>query len=169
MPWTLDHSYSFWGWRQHDRMESILLDLGVTRPRLKGVCVYWSKHQINKCENTITLQKEVDKGRLILIEPIEMNSYISHVSRNTKYSLSLDWEQMPQSQLQQSRLIATGFLCSLPTFLLTSQFLPLLHPATPISYSSTMPARPNSHLFFQNKAYLQISNPLSRTHKFTDH
>lgn len=53
-----------------------------------------------------------------------MNSYVSPISRNTKNSLSLDWEQMPQSQLRQSRLIATGFLCSLPTFLLTSQFLP---------------------------------------------
>lgn len=47
---------------------------------------------MNRCANITTLQKEVYKGGLILIEPIEMGSYIGDVSRKIKiHSLSLDW------------------------------------------------------------------------------
>lgn len=53
---------------------------------------------------------------------------------------------------------------SLFSFHLPSHFSILLLP-TPCP--PTSPARPNSHLSFQSKAYLQISNPLSRVHKFT--
>lgn len=59
-------------------MESIS-DLGGVRPGIEGMCVYWSKQQMNKYANTTTLKKEVDKGGLILTEPMEMGRYIGDV------------------------------------------------------------------------------------------
>lgn len=49
---------------------------------------------MNKYANTTTLKKEVDKGGLILTEPMEMGRYIGDVRRKIKiHSLSLDWSE----------------------------------------------------------------------------